>query len=274
MGSRKNIANEQSKIVVKEVLDMLESLGECDKDDFVVKKDEIIRVLDKKLEEYECKKNERKKINGSKRYLNVFWEVGYNVFSDEKITLRHPLNDDKDNFLMVQKENTLVPFMFEEDSFCESLREEHLAPTAIMCSIVSTETNEYIGYCGIKDTSKERWEIAVEILEKWQEQGIGTRSISRLLDAVVQRCNVDEFRVRVDTDNYASQNLFEKLGAVPNGIGEFLLHDEESIKECEEDNLSHIDDKLEAVAKKFGVEARVLLSHVLEYRLKWKTLLQ
>lgn len=78
-----------------------------------------------------------------------------------------------------------------------------------------------------------------------------------------------EFRVKIDSDNYASQGLFEKLGAVPYGIAEFMLHKEEDIRKCEEENLQEIDDKLMEVAEKFGVEPRKLLSHVLEYRLEW-----
>lgn len=51
---------------------------------------------------------------------------------------------------------------------------------------------------------------------------------------------VKKFRVKIDADNYASQRLFEKLGAIPYGI-----------------------------AEQFGVEPRKLLSHVLEYELNW-----
>ena len=37
------------------------------------------------------------------------------------------------------------------------------------------------------------------------------------------------FRTRVEVDNYASQSLHRKLGAVPNGLSEFLLHGEDLI---------------------------------------------
>lgn len=47
------------------------------------------------------------------------------------------------------------------------------------------------------------------------------------------------------------------------------IHDQEMLRQCEEDNLHHIDDNIIAVAEKFGVEPRKLLSHVLEYTLKW-----
>ncbi len=48
-----------------------------------------------------------------------------------------------------------------------------------------------------------------------------------------------------------------------------MLHEEEDIRMCEEENLQEIDEKLIEVAEKFGVEPRKLLSHVLEYSLEW-----
>ena len=88
-----------------------------------------------------------------------------------------------------------------------------------------------------------------------------------MIQEIKKRTGVSEFRVLIDPENYASQKLFEKLGAVPNGISEFLLHREENIERCENDNMDSIDDKLIEVARKFRVEPRSLLSHVLEYRL-------
>lgn len=46
-----------------------------------------------------------------------------------------------------------------------------------------------------------------------------------------------------------------------------MLHKEENIIRCEEENIDAIDEELERVAKKFDVEPKKLLSHVLEYEL-------
>lgn len=161
--------------------------------------------------------------------------------------------------------------MFKFEDFRESLWDEHMNDeNNLMCSIISNQTQEYVGYCGIKNTLAENWEIAIEILNKWKRQGIGYFSMQKFLDTVANRTGVVEFRIRIDSDNYASQALFEKLGAIPNGISEYMLHGEENIKKFEEENLKYIDDKLVDVAKKIGVEPRKLLSHVLEYLLVWK----
>ena len=90
-----------------------------------------------------------------------------------------------------------------------------------------------------------------------------------MLTEIKARLGKDEYRVKIDPVNYASQSLFIKLGAVPQGIVKYLLRDEEGIRSFEEENIDEIDDKLVAVAQQFGVEPKKLLSHVLEYELKW-----
>lgn len=196
-----------------------------------------------------------------------FWQLGNTIYSDSQIILRKVEDDDKQSFLNLQYEYTLMPFMFRDEQFKQDLWKEHIKDVSITCSIIDSATKAYIGYCGIKNISLPKWEIAMELQKLQTGKGIGSLALDRFLNAIKERSGVSEFRVRIDADNYASQKLVEKLGAVPNGISEFLLHDEEDILKCEEDNLNCIDEKLIAVAKKFGVEPRKLISHVLEYKL-------
>lgn len=135
-----------------------------------------------------------------------------------------------------------------------------------MCTI--TYESKYVGYCGIKDTRKDQWEISIEILKKNSNKGIGYRSINILLQAIKERLGVTGFRVRIEPDNEASQRLFEKLGATPNGISEFLLHGQK-MEEYEEANLKLLDNRLVGLAGKFGVEPRKMLSCVLEYEMQF-----
>ena len=58
-----------------------------------------------------------------------------------------------------------------------------------------------------------------------------------MMDAIAMRLGVSRFRVRIDPGNRASQKLFEKLGAKPNGVSEFLIHDQAALEKVEEDNL-------------------------------------
>ena len=156
--------------------------------------------------------------------------------------------------------------MFNDDNFKDTLWEEHRSDDAIVCTI--TYEGKYVGYCGIKDTTKDKWEINIELLKKYFNNGIGYRSISILLQAIKERIGVTIFRVRIELENEASQRLFEKLGAKPNGISELLLHGEQMYK-FEEENLNLLDDRLIELAGKFGVESRKMLSCVLEYEIRW-----
>ena len=77
------------------------------------------------------------------------------------------------------------------------------------------------------------------------------------------------FRTRVEVDNYASQSLHRKLGAVPNGLSEFLLHGEDLIR-YQNENQYLIDDNIRKLAVCFGVDPIEILGHVLEYKIEWK----
>lgn len=202
-----------------------------------------------------------------KKIYKKFWAMGECIITENEIILRKVQDSDKDIFIELQKENNIVKSMMKEEAYRNMLWNEHIEYKALMFSVIVD--NEYAGYCGIKNTTHEQWEIAIEILNKWKHKGIGYRAISIMLDAIKNRLNVSEFRVRIDAENYPSQRLFEKLGAEPNGISEFLLHEEADIRRCEEENIHLLDERIQKLAKQFNVEPRKLLSHVLEYKLTW-----
>lgn len=202
-----------------------------------------------------------------KKIYKKFWAMGECIITENEIILRKVQDSDKDIFIELQKENNIVKSMMKEEAYRNMLWNEHIEYKALMFSVIVD--NEYAGYCGIKNTTHEQWEIAIEILNKWKHKGIGYRAISIMLDAIKNRLNVSEFRVRIDAENYPSQRLFEKLGAEPNGISEFLLHEEADIRRCEEENIHLLDERIQELAKQFNVEPRKLLSHVLEYKLTW-----
>lgn len=202
-----------------------------------------------------------------KKIYKKFWAMGECIITENEIILRKVQDSDKDIFIELQKENNIVKSMMKEEAYRNMLWNEHIEYKALMFSVIVD--NEYAGYCGIKNTTHEQWEIAIEILNKWKHKGIGYRAISVMLDEIKNRLNVSEFRVRIDAENYPSQRLFEKLGAEPNGISEFLLHEEADIRRCEEENIHLLDERIQELAKQFNVEPRKLLSHVLEYKLTW-----
>jgi len=89
------------------------------------------------------------------------------------------------------------------------LWEEHIKDVSITCYIIDSATKDYIGYCGIKNISLPKWEIAIELQKSQTGKGIGDLALGNCLNAVKERSDISEFCVRIDSDNYASQKLAE-----------------------------------------------------------------
>lgn len=271
MGSLEILSRKNSEKEIEGLEEILTLFKEAKNDPS--KKDEAMKMLEKRIAEYEQKISElsSKESKGlNERSYSEFWDNTQTVYSDDKIVLRKPTECDRLQFLKLKEIYSATPNLFSDPKMRSMFWNEHTGAKEIMCTIANRQTDEYIGYCGIKDVNDDIWEIAVELFEEYHGKGIGTLSVSRLLDTVSYRCGKNDFRVRIDPFNIASQALFEKLGAKPNGISEFGVHDAELLRQCEEENLSLIDEQLEATAQKFHVEARKLLSHVLEYKLIWQ----
>lgn len=198
---------------------------------------------------------------------NRFWSFGSISCKNGEILLRDVLDRDKDGYLQLQQVYSSLRSLLKDERYCDKIWRTHTDHTSLILSIL--KDGEYVGYCGIKDLVKDPQEIAIELLPRWTHQGIGSAVISAMLDAIKARLGIIDFRVRIDPSNLASQGLFEKLGAKPNGISRLFLHSEEEIRQCEEENLQLIDATLIALSDKFQIKPRTLLSHVLEYTLHW-----
>ena len=198
---------------------------------------------------------------------NAFWNMGNIIHASPEIELRKVCDADREKFLEVRLAYSALKGFMKVEAHQTMLWNEHTQDTALMFSIF--QNDGYVGYCGIHNVTREVWEIAIELQPGKTNQGIGTLAITTMLNVIKERLGETAYRVCVEPSNYASQNLFEKLGAVPNGISEFVIYDPKLLEECEEENLHLIDDDLVAVAKKFSVTPRKLLSHILEYKLKW-----
>lgn len=196
-----------------------------------------------------------------------FWAFGEKIDAPGGVTLRTVKEADKDGFFTLQKHYSHTPAILEQEAYRNMLWSEHTEQKSLILSI--DHNGSYAGYCGIQDLSREIWEISIELLPEKTAQGIGFVAISAMLDELRDRLGVIEYRIRIEPTNHASQRLFEKLGATPNGVSELWVHDPEGLEEMETSNTSLIDDALISVAKKFSVEPRTLLSHVLEYKLTW-----
>lgn len=203
-----------------------------------------------------------------KRISADFWESGKILSASSNVFLRKVDESDKEDYLNLQRRYAVIKSMLSKKAYLDMIWNEYIDDKALYSSII--RAGKYIGYCGIKNTTKKPWEIAIEIFPEWTNQGIGTLSITAMLNEIKSRLGITEYRIRIEPSNYISQRMFEKIGATPNGISKLWIHDQDTIFKCEEDNLQQIDEHLIKVAEKFNVTPRKLLSHVLEYTLSWK----
>ena len=198
---------------------------------------------------------------------DTFWSASDEIYAENGILLRKVKEADREKFLDLQRIYSATKTMLQQEAYCNMVWNEHTQSKSLMLSI--EKNGSYVGYCGIQDITKKTWEISIELVPDSVHQGIGFTALTAMLNELKDRLWVNDFRVRIEPTNYASQRLFEKLGAVPNGISELWIHDQETIEQLESENQHLINDDLVAVAQKFSVQPQQLLSHVLEYTLKW-----
>ncbi|MCM1498511.1 MAG: GNAT family N-acetyltransferase [Clostridium sp.] len=200
---------------------------------------------------------------------SILPQKGMILAEDEKVILKAISDEDYSDYMKVSYECSVMKRAFKEDTFKKDLWESFLEDTTANYSIFDKVTGEYAGYCGIKNLKAENWELAMELLGKYRHQGYGYHALVAMLNALTALTGRNIYRSRVDSDNYASQNLMKKLGAKPNGISEMFIHGEE-LQKFQEENSNLIDNKLRALANEFEVEPIDLIGHVLEFRIDWK----
>lgn len=262
----KNVKKNSINMVLQEALDILDA---DDGKSFEEKRDAVIQRLTQK-DDTELSRLLVERAIADKEGAETktsFWKSGTIIPVNETIFLRPVEPCDRKIFDTLQKANPLIQSMEDKEPFLDLVWHEHNEDKSLMMSIVMGR--DYIGYCGIKNISQPIWEIAIELLPEWTKHGIGFLALAAMLDEMKSRLGVSKYIVRIEPTNMASQKLFEKLGARPCGIVDLWFNEQSTLEKCEEAGLHLIDDDMIEVAKKFNVEPRKLLSHVLEYELLW-----
>ena len=188
------------------------------------------------------------------------------------IVIRPIMPGDQEFYRSVRMQYSLIyrsAYYAAEDKKESLFLNEALSSEVFYCVICDSKENQPVGYLGIKDTSADLWEIAIELDAKHTRRGLGPQSICLYLNEIQRLTGKGEFRARVEVDNLPSQKCFERLGAELIGLCDsVVLKIDDEKKRFEEKNLSLIDKHMMGLAERLGVEPRKLLSHVLDYQLK------
>ena len=193
-----------------------------------------------------------------------FWESGAVLGTGGGILLRDVQEEDQKGFFEIQRTYSEFSKILEHPSVRTMLWREHCGSKCLSCSIVVEGT--YAGYCGINNLTHSPWEIGIELLPEWTRRGIGYVAVSTMVREIRKRLGVREFCARIAPKNEASQRLFEKLGAVPGGLEDFMPHVQELLPAGEE-KPSTTDASLQRAAEKFKVTPEELSGRILRYRL-------
>lgn len=188
----------------------------------------------------------------------------------DRITIRPITPADADFYRNIRMQYSLIyrSAYYTIPANRESLfRSETAAPEVFYC-IIEANDGTPIGYLGIKDTSAELWEIAIELDGKYTHQGFGPQGIRLYLNEIQRITGKSKFMAAVEADNIPSQKCFERLGAKLVGLrSSIVLKTDEEKERFEQKNLNLITAHIIELAKRLDVAPRKLLSHVLEYRL-------
>ena len=79
------------------------------------------------------------------------------------------------------------------------------------CAICDFKKNQSFGYLGIKDTSADLWEIAIELDAKYTQRGLGPQSIRLYLNEIQRITGKGEFRAKVEVDKIGRASCRERV---------------------------------------------------------------
>lgn len=179
-----------------------------------------------------------------------------NIYHDDYLKTRDVYSDNSPS--------AYINPVFKE-VFIKEINDEN----ALFMAVIRKTDDTYLGYAGIKDTSKKIWEICIELLPKYCHKGYGYIAMKSFLKKLSEITKNDkmQFRALVEVDNIASQKLMLKLGGKLEGIYDYTFHNIERAEKFEEAHLEEITEHMIELATELKVEPRKLLSHILDYRI-------
>lgn len=144
--------------------------------------------------------------------------IGVTFVEDENYTLSRYCITDQDLFFKAWNETFANSPLINDEQFKKKSWKDVLSDTSkLQLKIVDKLTQEYIGEVVLMELNMEMPEIGIQLLRKYHGQGIGTRVVNLFVNQLKSIMQVEFFKVRIRSDNYISQRMFEKMGAIKVG---------------------------------------------------------
>ena len=113
----------------------------------------------------------KEKVNKEDKYSNRMSlpKDGVLLAENDAILLRAVSEDQKDDMLRVSYECSFLKHEFENETYRNYLWEAFIGENAANYCIYAKDTKDFVGYCGIKDLTREMPELAIELLSKYRK---------------------------------------------------------------------------------------------------------
>lgn len=80
--------------------------------------------------------------------------------------------------------------------------------------ILDKQTEEFWGEISLKNLENDSPELGIHILREYRNKGIGTKAVKCCMEHLKRVEKLRYLSIRICSDNFVSQRLFEHLGAV------------------------------------------------------------
>lgn len=189
---------------------------------------------------------------------------------NDKYILKALCEEDKANYLMLYRENSIVAKTSSKmsgvdyDEFAEFVWEKLPEDDAIYISVFLKDDNMYVGNITMQHLASDTPEIGMDVLLKYRRQRIAYETIPLFAKRVLELMSIEYFMVRIYSDNEPSKKLFEKLGATqigkePSEFAEALAQLKESLKEEYEEILTRNPEAEKIASERYIVQYKYLL---------------
>ena len=144
--------------------------------------------------------------------------IGTIFVEDEKYVLSRYEEKDRDLFFKAWNETFENSLVQNDENFKRKSWEDVLTDrNKLQLKVIDKGTQEYVGEVVLMKLDMVMPELGIQLLRKYQGQGIGTRIMKLFVNQLKSIMKVESFSVRIRSDNYASQRMFEKMGIVKIG---------------------------------------------------------
>lgn len=159
---------------------------------------------------------------------------------------------DKENHFALQKSVALFPSkIWNSEEIWEKIswREQFKSESRICYIIETVPEFVYCGECAVKNISSDIPELEIELMPKYQYQGIGCKAMIMMFEKMKRNYEKQEFLAKVELDNYASQFLMEKLKGIPAGLVKDPLISDERVEKFVKVHRYLLDERMQEIAR-------------------------